>query len=81
MVRALVATCLDVGSGKRDDDWAAALLGAKERSPAVSLAPANGLTLMRVDYPADDELAARAAVTRDRRDASEVHSESPRATE
>ena len=81
MVRALVATCLDVGSGKRDGEWAAALLGEKERSAAVSLAPANGLTLLGVDYPADNELAARAAVTRDRRDASEVHSESSRATE
>ena len=81
MVRALVSTYLDVGSGKRDGEWAAALLGEKERSQAVRLAPANGLTLIGVDYPADDELAARAAVTRDRRDASEVHSESPRTTE
>ena len=81
MVRALVSTCLDVGSGKRDGEWAAALLGEKERSPAVSLAPANGLTLLGVDYPEDSELAARAAVTRDRRDASEVHTESSCTTE
>jgi tRNA pseudouridine38-40 synthase len=28
------------------------------------VAPAHGLTLVGVDYPPDDELAARAAVTR-----------------
>jgi tRNA pseudouridine38-40 synthase len=31
------------------------------------VAPAGGLTLIRVDYPADDELAARSLVTRARR--------------
>lgn len=68
MVRALVATCLDVGSGARGADWAAALLCASERSPEVRLAPAAGLTLVAVDYPDDSQLAARAAVTRDRRE-------------
>lgn len=72
MVRALVATCLDVGSGARDGRWAAALLRATERSPDVRLAPAKGLTLIRVDYPAEEELGDRAAVTRGRRDAAEV---------
>jgi tRNA pseudouridine38-40 synthase len=32
------------------------------------VAPAHGLTLVRVDYPPDGELAARASVTRNRRD-------------
>jgi tRNA pseudouridine38-40 synthase len=32
------------------------------------VAPAGGLTLVRVDYPVDEELAARAVVTRARRD-------------
>lgn len=74
MVRALVATSLDVGSGKRDADWAAGLLREKERSQSVRLAPAHGLTLVGVDYPADEDLAARAAHTAQRRDASEVQS-------
>jgi tRNA pseudouridine38-40 synthase len=33
----------------------------------VPVAPAAGLTLVRVDYPPDDELAARVQVTRARR--------------
>ena len=74
MVRALVASCLDVGAGQQPADWIEGLLLIDARSPQVRLAPACGLTLVRVDYPADDELADRAAVTRDRRDASEVQS-------
>ena len=74
MVRALVASCLDVGAGQQPADWIEGLLLIDARSPRVRLAPACGLTLVRVDYPADDELADRAAVTRDRRDASEVQS-------
>ena len=31
------------------------------------MAPAHGLTLVRVDYPADDDLGARTLVTRARR--------------
>ena len=75
MVRALVATCLDVGAGRRDVDWAKALLGETERASAVGLAPANGLTLIGVDYPADGELAARAELTSQRREAAEVHTD------
>jgi tRNA pseudouridine38-40 synthase len=33
----------------------------------VPVAPAGGLTLVRVDYPSDDELGARTLVTRARR--------------
>lgn len=74
MVRALVATCLDIGQGRRDVDWATQLLDASSRDPNVRLAPAAGLTLIGVEYPADDELAARAELTRDKRDIAEVHS-------
>ena len=68
MVRSLVGTCLQVGSGKRDVDFAATLLGQDSRSSKIQVAPANGLSLVRVDYPADEELAARAIETRQRRD-------------
>jgi tRNA pseudouridine38-40 synthase len=43
------------------------VLQRAEREPSVYVAPAHGLTLLGVDYPADTELAARAAVTRRRR--------------
>ncbi|MDN5859171.1 MAG: tRNA pseudouridine(38-40) synthase TruA [Pseudonocardia sp.] len=64
MVRSLVGALLDVGRVRRDIDWPAALLRKAERVGDVSVAPAHGLTLVAVDYPPDDELAARAAVTR-----------------
>jgi tRNA pseudouridine38-40 synthase len=64
MVRSLVGALLDVGRGRRSVDWPAGLLGRKERATDVAVAPAHGLTLVGVDYPPDNELAARAAVTR-----------------
>lgn len=67
MVRSLVGALLAVGEGRREPDWCATLLGAGGRSSDFAAAPARGLTLIGVDYPADDELAARTAVTRDLR--------------
>ncbi len=64
MVRSLVGALLDVGRGRRRVDWPAALLTRGERASEVPVAPAHGLTLMGVDYPPDDELAARVAATR-----------------
>jgi tRNA pseudouridine38-40 synthase len=65
MVRSLVGALLAVGEGRREPDWCAAQLAARERSGDFAAAPARGLTLMAVDYPPDEELAARAVVTRD----------------
>jgi tRNA pseudouridine38-40 synthase len=67
MVRSLVGALLAVGEGRRLPDWPGGLLSRTERAGDVPVAPAHGLTLVRVDYPADDRLAARAAVTRARR--------------
>ncbi|MGD9530605.1 MAG: tRNA pseudouridine(38-40) synthase TruA, partial [Pseudonocardia sp.] len=64
MVRSLVGALLDVGRGRRPDGWPAALLARTARASEVPVAPAKGLTLVGVDYPPVDELAARAAVTR-----------------
>ena len=68
MVRSLVGALLAVGEGRRLSEWPAGLLGRSERANDVPVAPAGGLTLIRVDYPPDDALAARAVVTRARRD-------------
>lgn len=65
MVRSLVGALLAVGERRREPDWCAALLGSASRSSEFAAAPAQGLTLVGVDYPPDDELAARIAVTRD----------------
>jgi tRNA pseudouridine38-40 synthase len=64
MVRSLIGALLAVGDGRHPPGWPAALLTAGERSGAVTVAPAHGLTLTGVDYPLDAELAARAAATR-----------------
>lgn len=70
MVRAIVGALLPVGDGRRPTDWPRRVLDARERDPAVMVAPAHGLTLVAVDYPPDAELAARAAQTRRPRVAS-----------
>ncbi|ETA06706.1 tRNA pseudouridine synthase A [Gordonia alkanivorans CGMCC 6845] len=70
MVRSLVGAVASVGDGRRSVDWCSALLAEKARSSQVPVAEARGLCLVGVDYPADDELAARNTVTRDVRGAT-----------
>lgn len=67
MVRSLVGALLAVGEHRREPDWCAALLTSTSRSSDFTAAPPHGLTLVRVDYPPDDELEARTKVTRDLR--------------
>ncbi|MEU5694312.1 tRNA pseudouridine(38-40) synthase TruA [Actinosynnema sp. NPDC020468] len=67
MVRSLVGALLAVGEGRKPVEWPASLLRLTARSSEVTVAPPHGLSLVRVDYPADDELAARAQVTRNLR--------------
>lgn len=68
MVRSLVGAVAAVGEGRRSADWVAGLLDERERSSAINVAAACGLTLVRVDYPADDELAERNRITREKRE-------------
>ena len=67
MVRSLVGAVLAVGEQRREPSWCATLLNADSRSSDFAAAPARGLTLVGVDYPSDDQLAARISVTRDLR--------------
>ncbi|WP_299050560.1 tRNA pseudouridine(38-40) synthase TruA [uncultured Nocardioides sp.] len=64
MVRALTGCLISVGEGRRDVDWPAAVLSAGVRDPAVTVAPAHGLTLEEVRYPEDADLSARQTETR-----------------
>jgi tRNA pseudouridine38-40 synthase len=64
MVRSLVGAMLTVGDGRHEPDWPARLLTLRERSSAVTVAPAHGLTLVAVGYPAEDRYAERADATR-----------------
>ncbi|WP_100809917.1 MULTISPECIES: tRNA pseudouridine(38-40) synthase TruA [unclassified Microbacterium] len=68
MVRALVGACVSVGRGRLSVEDVASLRDAGERTSAFPVLAARGLTLMEVGYPADDQLASRAEVTRARRD-------------
>ncbi|WP_370020492.1 tRNA pseudouridine(38-40) synthase TruA [Planotetraspora sp. GP83] len=64
MVRALVGSLLAVGEGRRPVEWPGQVLAAAVRDSGVHVAPAHGLTLEEVRYPAGEELARRAAATR-----------------
>lgn len=67
MVRAMVGATIAVGEGRFGPERLEELRVAGERTSAFKVAPAKGLTLTEVGYPADAELAARAAQTRARR--------------
>jgi tRNA pseudouridine38-40 synthase len=64
MVRSVVGALAAVGDGSQGPDWPARLLSLGRRSDGVTVAPARGLSWVEVGYPAEDELAARAAETR-----------------
>ncbi|GAB3295943.1 tRNA pseudouridine(38-40) synthase TruA [Epidermidibacterium keratini] len=68
MVRSLVGGLLAVGDGSAPVDLPRELLRESERSSRITVAPAKGLTLVGVDYPPDEQLAARNEITRGRRD-------------
>jgi tRNA pseudouridine38-40 synthase len=64
MVRSLVGALVEVGVGRRNADWLAAVTAGAARDPAVPVLPPGGLTLEEVGYPPDVELAARAEQAR-----------------
>ena len=64
MVRALVGATIAVGEGKLKVDALRIIRDRLVRSNDFKVAPAKGLTLLEVGYPADDELLARAEQTR-----------------
>lgn len=52
MVRNVVGSLVEIGRGHREAGWMAELLLARDRTRAGATAPARGLTLLRVSYPA-----------------------------
>lgn len=50
MVRAIVGTLVDVGTGRRAPASMAELIASRDRGEAGDTAPAQGLTLVSVDY-------------------------------
>lgn len=67
MVRSLVGALLALGDKGRDLAWLAHVAAADARAQSIAVAPAHGLTMESVAYPADEDLAARAEVTRGKR--------------
>ena len=53
MVRNIVGSLHEVGRHRQTPDWFSYLLDARDRNQAGVTAPAAGLFLVRVDYPAD----------------------------
>lgn len=68
MVRAMVGAAIAVGEGRFGPERLEELRVAETRTSAFKTAPAKGLTLTEVGYPADGELAGRAEQTRARRE-------------
>lgn len=64
MVRALIGALTAVGERRRPVEWPAIVLRGQQRDPGGRVLPAHGLTLVKVTYPPDAELAARARLTR-----------------
>ncbi|HWZ50103.1 MAG TPA: tRNA pseudouridine(38-40) synthase TruA [Granulicella sp.] len=57
MVRNLVGTFVDIGAGRLSPDAISSILAARNRSAAGPTAPARGLFLVSVDYPAVGDLS------------------------
>ncbi|MCO6523465.1 MAG: tRNA pseudouridine(38-40) synthase TruA, partial [Candidatus Schmidhempelia sp.] len=56
MVRNIVGSLLEVGSGHQTEEWIAKLLAKKDRTLAAATAKAEGLYLVQVDYPENYQL-------------------------
>jgi tRNA pseudouridine38-40 synthase len=51
MVRNIVGTLVEIGTGRRDPWWLLDVLESRDRTQAGPTAPAHGLFLVRVNYP------------------------------
>ena len=69
MVRALVGAAVSVGERKLSGERLLGIRDEAQRTSEFKVMPAHGLTLVEVGYP--DDVAARAAQTRARRDADD----------
>jgi tRNA pseudouridine38-40 synthase len=67
MVRNLVGSAVCVAEGRFEPSWIAEMLANRQRISDSMVFPAEGLTLVQVDYPNDSQLLTRAALTIARR--------------
>ncbi|GAA1413196.1 tRNA pseudouridine synthase A [Glutamicibacter uratoxydans] len=74
MVRALIGAAMMVGDGREEPGFVASRLQAMVRDSKTKLSHPRALVLEQVYYPDDDQLAARAAQTRAKREHDDVES-------
>lgn len=67
MVRNLVGAAVCVAEGRFEPSWIAEMLANRQRISDSMVFPAEGLTLVQVDYPNNSQLLERAAITISRR--------------
>jgi tRNA pseudouridine38-40 synthase len=53
MVRTIVGTLYDVGTGRRPEAWVAEVLASRDRTLAGENVPACGLYFLGAEYPAE----------------------------
>ena len=58
MVRNVMGTLVAIGLGEQSEHWAGQVLASKDRTQGGVAAPPQGLTLQRVDYPAEHGIPA-----------------------
>jgi tRNA pseudouridine38-40 synthase len=58
MVRNIAGSLIAVGTGQRAPGWIAQLMAGRDRTAAADTAPADGLYLVEVEYPAQYQLPA-----------------------
>lgn len=58
MVRNIVGSLMAVGMGREAPQWIGQLLAERDRTVAAETAPADGLYLVEVEYPAQFALPA-----------------------
>ena len=56
MVRNIMGVLMAIGTGEKDINWVSEVLAAHDRRAGGVTAPANGLYLTRVNYPAEFDL-------------------------
>lgn len=64
MVRNIVGSLLEVGTGQRNEEWMAELMEARDRNRAGVTAPAAGLLFVGPLYPAECGLPAEVTLSR-----------------
>lgn len=77
MVRALIGSTLRVGEGEMPPAWLGERLAARVKDARSILAAPHPLVLEEIAYPDDDDVAARAGLTRARRTAAHLDGSRP----